>query len=145
VDASSWIRPGGSARFSRRSILFDLWAQAAIAALLVLSGKSEQLVAYVVVVMLLFSSLAVGAVVVLRIRRPIAFRPYRAWGYPVTPVAYVVFSLLVVAYMLYEESSRTEALWGMAMTLLGLPVFWSKCSGRGKLSRFSKLSYVGHR
>ncbi len=113
-----------------------LWAQAAIAALLVLSGKSEQLVAYVVVVMLLFSSLAVGAVVVLRIRRPIAIRPYRVWGYPVTPIAYVVFSLLVVAYMLYEESSRTEAFWGMVITLLGLPVFWLKYLRRGMPSLF---------
>lgn len=101
-----------------------LWVQAALAALAVLSGRFEQLVACVVVVMLLSSCLAVGAVVVLRLRRPAAARPYRAWGYPITPAIYVVFSLVIVASMLIEESSRAEALWGLVITALGLPLLW---------------------
>ncbi|MBN1654439.1 MAG: amino acid permease [Deltaproteobacteria bacterium] len=116
---------------SSASPFVALWAQAAMSAFLVLSGEFEQLIGYVAVVMLLFSCLAVGAVLVLRGRRPVAVRPYRAWGYPVTPLVYLVFNLLVVATMLVEASTRTEALWGMAITMTGLPVYWCRNGRRG--------------
>jgi len=101
-----------------------LWLQAGLSALLVVTGRFEQLLAYVVVVMLLSSSLSVAAVLVLRLRKPDIPRPYRVWGYPLTPTVYVLFCLLVVAFMILEERSRAEALWGMAITALGLPAFW---------------------
>jgi len=112
-----------------------LWVQALLAMILVLSGHFEQLVAYVVVVMLVFSSIAVAAVVVLRIRRPDHARPYRTWGYPVTPAAFVLFSLGVVGFLLYEDKTRAEALWGLLITLLGLPAFWWL---RGRRQRYSR-------
>lgn len=100
-----------------------LWVQAALAMLLVLTGRFEELVNYVVVVMLVFSSIAVLAVIVLRVRRPDLPRPYRAWGYPVTPALFVLFSLAVVVFLLAREKSRTEALWGLLIALLGLPAY----------------------
>ena len=100
-----------------------LWVQAAIAMLLVLTGRFEELVNYVVVVMLVFSSIAVLAVIVLRVRRPELPRPYRAWGYPVTPALFVLFSLGVVVFLLGREKSRTEALWGLVIALCGLPAY----------------------
>ena len=38
---------------------------------------------------------AVLAVFVLRVRRPDAVRPYRAWGYPVLPAVFVTFYLFL--------------------------------------------------
>ena len=45
----------------------------------------NQLLDYIVPVDLLFYALMVGSVIVFRIRRPDADRPYRAFGYPITP------------------------------------------------------------
>jgi APA family basic amino acid/polyamine antiporter len=100
-----------------------LWVQAFIAMLLVLTGRFEELVNYVVVVMLVFSSIAVLAVIVLRVRRPDLPRPYRAWGYPVTPALFVLFSMAVVVFLLGREKSRVEALGGLIIALLGLPAY----------------------
>ena len=100
-----------------------LWVQATLAMLLVLTGRFEELVNYVVVVMLVFSSIAVLSVIVLRFRFPEKPRPYRAWGYPVTPVLFVSFSLAVVVFLLARDKSRAEALWGLVITLLGLPAY----------------------
>ncbi len=101
-----------------------LWLQALISTLWVMTGRFEQLLAYVVVVMLLSSCLTVGAVLVLRARRPRAHRPYRVWGGPLAPAMYLGFCLLVVVFMVVEETRRSQALWGMVITALGLPAYW---------------------
>jgi APA family basic amino acid/polyamine antiporter len=104
-----------------------LWVQAGLAMVLVLSGRFEQLVAYVVAVMLVFSSIAVAATIVLRVRRPDAPRPYRTWGYPAAPAVFVAFNLAVIAFLLCRQASRAEAVWGLVITLFGLPAFaWVK-------------------
>jgi hypothetical protein len=45
---------------------------------------------YVVFAVLIFYVLTIGGLFVLRRKRPDAERPYRAWGYPVVPVLYIV-------------------------------------------------------
>jgi len=98
-----------------------LWIQAALAALLVLTGRFDELVKYVVGVMLIFSIVTVAAVLELRHTRPELERPYRVWGYPYTPIAFVLFCGAVLVF-LWLQSSR-ELLWGVLITALGLPAF----------------------
>jgi APA family basic amino acid/polyamine antiporter len=45
----------------------------------------------------LFASLAVSCVIVLRVRSPELKRPFRAWGYPFSPILF----LAVSAWMMY--------------------------------------------
>ncbi len=49
---------------------------------------------YVIFAALIFYVLTIGGVFVLRRKRPDAERPYRAWGYPVVPVLYIVTALV---------------------------------------------------
>jgi amino acid transporter len=44
----------------------------------------------------IFYALVVGAVIVLRFKLPNLKRPYATWGYPVTPVVYLLVALLVI-------------------------------------------------
>ena len=83
-----------------------------------------------------FYLLAIASVFVLRVRRPDAPRPYRTWGYPVTPALYVVASLGLLAHMLREKPVESVA--GLAIIGLGLPAFW--CFRRGADRRPSPLS-----
>ena len=65
---------------------------------------------------------AVVALFVLRIRRPDAHRPYRAWGYPLTPAIFVVFYVFFLSSMVWARPS--ECLWGLSLIAAGFVVYW---------------------
>ena len=72
----------------------------------------------------LFYTLAIASVFVLRVTRPDLPRPYRTWGYPVTPIVYLLASSLLLGNMLYKPDSRSEALAGLTIIAAGVPAFW---------------------
>jgi basic amino acid/polyamine antiporter, APA family len=83
----------------------------------------SDLLDYVISAALIFYVLTVAAVFRLRRTRPDAPRPYRTWGYPVVPAAYVLTAgtILVVLF-----AYRPETTWpGLAIVLAGLPVYWA--------------------
>ena len=92
------------------------------AALLALSGTYNELITYMVFVSFLFYALSSVAVLVLRRREPGLERPYRAWGYPVTPVVFVLFSGYLIANTILEDPKSASR--GAALLLAGLPVYW---------------------
>ena len=71
----------------------------------------------------IFYLLAIASVFVLRVRQPDLPRPYRTLGYPITPLLYVAAALLLLGNMLADHQSRLESLFGIAIILLGLPVY----------------------
>lgn len=98
-----------------------LWLQAFVASVLVLSGQFDALISYVSAVMLLFSSLAVGALLMLRRKLPTRERPYKVWLYPLTPLLYIGFSLSVVVGLCFQ--SPWEVIIGIVITALGVPAY----------------------
>jgi basic amino acid/polyamine antiporter, APA family len=82
----------------------------------------SNLLDYVVFAALLFYALTIVGILVLRRRRPNAERPYKAFGYPLVPLLYIVAaSGIMVVLLLYE--TQTAGM-GMVIVLLGLPVYW---------------------
>ena len=69
----------------------------------------------------LFETLAVSSIFVFRFRLPRVERPYRCWGYPVVPAAYVLILSLVAAQMFINQT--TEALVGVAFIAVGALVY----------------------
>jgi APA family basic amino acid/polyamine antiporter len=88
----------------------------------------SDLLNYVVFAVLLFYVLTIAGIIVLRKKRPDAERPYRAFGYPVVPLLYIVAaSAIMVVLLLYQ----TQTTWpGLLIVLLGVPVYlvWSRKS-----------------
>jgi basic amino acid/polyamine antiporter, APA family len=68
-------------------------------------------------------ALTITSVFVLRVRRPDLPRPYRTWGYPATPLLYILASLLLMGQMLADARSRAESLAGLGIILLGVPAY----------------------
>ena len=68
-----------------------------------------------------FYTLAIAGVFVLRRTRPDAPRPYRTWGYPLTPIAYTLASGLLLGSMLV--GSPTESIAGLAIIAAGVPAY----------------------
>src|SRR5271168_2101205 len=97
-------------------------AQTAWASVLALSGSYDRLTDSVIFASWLFYGLTTASLFVFRSTMPDAPRPYRALGYPVVPVIFV----LVTAALLVNTfvAAPREALRGMAMLIAGLPLYW---------------------
>ena len=78
---------------------------------------------YVIFAVLIFYILTIGGLFVLRRKRPNADRPYRAWGYPVVPVLYIVTALIIMAILILYQTQDTWP--GLVIVLLGVPVYWA--------------------
>ncbi len=76
-----------------------LWMQAGWTCVLMLSQRFEALVNYTSAAMLVTGTMTVMAVLVLRRKMPDMHRPYRTWGYPVTPLLYAGSSVFVLVML----------------------------------------------
>ncbi len=98
-------------------IVLAIWA-----ALLSLSGTFEQLYSYVIFGFWIFMGLAVAGVIILRRKRPDLPRPYKTWGYPITPILFIISSVFLTI------NSLIKAFWnsfvGLALIALGIPVYF---------------------
>ncbi len=98
-----------------------LLAQGVWACLLTLSGSYDQLSDYAIFALWTFYGLAAGSVFIFRRRRPDAPRPYRTWGYPIVPAAFV----LVTAWLLVNTivTAPVQSLTGLGLMALGVPAY----------------------
>ncbi len=85
-------------------------------------GTFEQLFTYVVFGQWIFFGLTVAAVMILRQKRPDLPRPYRTWGYPFTPIFFILAALFISLNSLINEFRNAVA--GLAIILLGVPVYF---------------------
>ena len=109
-----------------RTPYLAILSQAALAVLLVWLGTFDQLLSYVVFVMLI-SSVATGIVhLILRRRKPALPRPFLTWGYPATPIMFI-FSYLWISKEIFLEKTAVS-LTGLLLALSGLPLYflWKK-------------------
>jgi basic amino acid/polyamine antiporter, APA family len=86
------------------------------------SRTFEQLIETFILGSLPFWALAVAAVVVLRRTRPELNRPYRALGYPVVPLLFVLAMLALMLNSLYQHPGATLA--SLGGVLLGVPIYY---------------------
>ena len=91
-------------------------------AVVVLSGRYEQLFTYVIFASWILYGMTAAAVIVLRRKRPDLPRPYRTLAYPVLPVLFVVAAILLVLSTLLD--SPRESLLGLGLIILGLPFYF---------------------
>jgi basic amino acid/polyamine antiporter, APA family len=100
----------------------SILALSAWSAVVVLSGRYEQLFTYVIFASWILYGMTTAAVIVLRRKRPDLPRPYKTLGYPVLPVLFVLVAFLLVLSTLFD--SPRESLLGLLFILLGLPFYF---------------------
>jgi len=109
---------------------FALVVQGVWAVLLCLTGTYSDLLDYVIFAVLIFFTLTILAIFVLRKRRPDIPRPYKAFGYPVIPAIYILTTTVIMVILLIYKPKYTFP--GLVIVLLGIPVFylWKRYSGK---------------
>jgi APA family basic amino acid/polyamine antiporter len=107
-----------------------LWSQFVVASVLCLSGKYGDLLDMISFVVVIFYVLTILGIFILRKKRPDLVRPYKAFGYPVLPMLYILmgisFCVLLIIY-------KPEFTWpGLIITLLGIPLYYVARAGNRK-------------
>jgi len=108
---------------------FALIVQSIWILLLCLTGTYGQLLDYVIFAALVFYCLTTIGLFILRRTRPTAERPYKAVGYPVLPGLYVLLAGGLAIVLLIADKTRAQAVAGLAIVLLGIPVYFLWRSG----------------
>jgi APA family basic amino acid/polyamine antiporter len=99
-----------------------------VATLLALTGTFEELYSLFVFAVWIFFALTAIALLRLRRKDPDLVRPYRAWGYPWTPIVFLIAALALTVNLWIDRPIRSSL--GLAVILMGVPFFryWQKKS-----------------
>jgi APA family basic amino acid/polyamine antiporter len=100
---------------------------------LCISGSYGQLLDYIIFAVLVFYILTIVGLFVLRRTRPDAVRPYKAVGYPVLPIIYIVMALFIDVVLLRYKPQFTWP--GLIVVLLGIPVYFAWSRRQGQISQ----------
>src|SRR3982075_2115831 len=135
ISAMMWIGPRVMmtmgedipvlAAFARRSMrgapAYAILFQLAVANLLLFTRSFEAVLDFIQFALLFCSFFTVAGVIKLRITDPDLPRPYRAWGYPFTPLVFLLVTGFMMYYLLTER--LMHSLSGMLVMLSGLLIY----------------------
>ena len=93
-----------------------------VATLLALTGTFEELYSLFVFAVWIFFALTGIALLRLRCMEPDLTRPYRAWGYPLTPLIFVIAAIALTVNLWTVRPVRSTL--GLAVILLGIPFYY---------------------
>ena len=96
--------------------------QSFISFILIITSTFEQVLIYVGFTLNIFTFLTVLGLIIFRIKHPDIERPYKTWGYPITPIVFLVVTLWILCYGVIIRPH--ESLIGIGTVLLGLIVYF---------------------
>ena len=121
--------------FSRKSAqgapAYAILFQVAIASLMLFTRSFEAVLDFIQFALLFCSFSTVLGVIKLRITQPDLPRPYRAWGYPFTPVVFLLVTLFMMYYLVTERP--LQSFLGVLIMISGLLIYaiFRKRTGAG--------------
>lgn len=99
-----------------------LWAQCLVASLLCLSGEYGNLLDMISFVVVIFYTLTIAGIFILRKKQPNTERPYKAFGYPFLPGLYILMgSAFCILLIIYKPGYTWP---GLIITLIGIPLYY---------------------
>jgi len=101
---------------------YGLWIQCIFACLWSLSGKYGDLLDMISFVVVVFYMLTIIGIFILRKKHPNAERPYKAFGYPVLPILYIIMGLAFCILLIKFKPNYTWP--GLIITLAGIPAYY---------------------
>lgn len=112
-------------RLNNRNVpSWSLKFQCIWACILCLSGTYSQLLDYITIASLLFYSLTIAGIFILRIKQPDVERPYKVFGYPILPAIYIIAALTISVVLLIDKSTQSHTWPGIIIVISGIPVYY---------------------
>ena len=102
--------------------IIALIVQGVWAGVLAVSGKFDQLTDLAIFAFWLFYGMVTASVFVFRRREPDVARPYRTWGYPVVPAVFVLVTIYLIVFTIYNAPFLSFL--GLLVIAAGLPVYF---------------------
>ncbi|OJW84919.1 MAG: amino acid transporter [Bacteroidetes bacterium 46-16] len=99
-----------------------LWMQCLWASILCLSGKYGDLLDFIIFTVLLFYILTIAGIFKLRKTQPDVPRPYKAFGYPVIPLLYIILAVFICVVLLMYKPNYTWP--GLIIVIIGIPIYY---------------------
>src|SRR5581483_3080180 len=130
ISSMTWIGPRVAMTMGEDLPLFRFLARKtangvpAVANILITTNSFQKVIDYIQFSLTACSFFTVLGVFVLRARQPDLPRPYRTWGYPLTPLIFLAVSAWMMVFMLRAEQSRAPSLVGLGTILLGLILYF---------------------
>jgi APA family basic amino acid/polyamine antiporter len=89
---------------------------------------------YVISAALIFYILTIAGIFVLRRKQPNVERPYKAFGYPIVPVLYIIGATVILAVLFIYQTATTWP--GLIIVLTGVPIYflWKAANARSASS-----------
>ena len=108
-------------------LILGVWSS-----LFVLSGSFDLLADMFIFVGWVFYGLVILGLFILRKKMPLAKRPYKAWGYPLVPLLFLLFTVVYIITTLYNDISNyitgktifINSLFGLILTAAGIPFYY---------------------
>jgi len=113
-------------RSERGTPYIAIWVQYFISVLLIITNSFELVTKYTGITLSFFALMTVVGVFVHRRRFPKANRPYKTWGYPVTPIIFILLIVWSIVYLVREDfiltfiEGKQDVMWMTLMSLLTL-------------------------
>jgi APA family basic amino acid/polyamine antiporter len=116
VSAAGYLHP----KYQSPVVVLVLFAT--LTSFYLLAGSYGALLGYATFGDWIFFGLAVLTVFTLRRKHPDWPRPYRVWGYPITPALFVLvaFTFVVINFCVNQPQST----YGLGLIVLGIPAFY---------------------
>ena len=97
-------------------------SQSLIALVLLFSSSFDMIITYISFTLSLFTTLTVLGVFILRFQKPDLERPYKTWGYPVTPAIFLILNCWFLWFVF--KGKPVASLVGLSVVALGLVVYF---------------------
>jgi basic amino acid/polyamine antiporter, APA family len=103
-----------------------------LSCLFVLSGSFDMLADMFIFVSWVFYGLVILGLFILRKKMPNVERPYKAWGYPIVPFIFLLFTGVYIATTLYNDINNyvqgrslfINSVFGLILTAAGIPLYF---------------------
>ena len=149
IGAMMWIGPRVTVAMGEDVTLLRLFArrtrrgvpgaalllQACVATILLFTQSFEAVLDFIQFSLILCSFLTVIGLIKLRIARPDQPRPFRAWGYPVTPMIFLSVTLFMLVHLVTVRPLQSLA--GLALMLAGLLLYGIATARERKTARMA--------
>ena len=99
-----------------------IWMQTAIAILILLTASFDRIMTYSTFALTLFSLTTVVGVIVYRIKHPEIARPYKTFGYPVTPILFILANVWFLYFIIKDKF--IDSLIGIGIIAVGAVVYY---------------------